>query len=110
MSVNLEGREVDDKFIKDLMSSMKCSACGQCYQPSNIEVIGHQEDVWFLSVYCSSCSAHALVTAVIKTERESGKIGGFAEGSCSVSMDDVLDVHNLLSGLEGSISELLAAK
>ena len=59
---------MDESGIKEMMTSAKCSGCGQRYEIENIEVLGHHEDMWFLSVFCVACRAQYLVTAVIDGE------------------------------------------
>lgn len=106
---------MDEKFIKKLLSNMKCGVCGQHYEPANINVLGHREDLWFLSVYCPSCKSQGLVAAVIKegkvpevvtelTEAEKGKF------SSPIGSDDVIDMHILLKDFSGDFSSLFPEK
>ena len=57
---------MQERFFKRLLSNIKCGFCGKRYEASNISVIGHQEDLWFLSAWCSSCHSQALVAAVVR--------------------------------------------
>ncbi len=106
---------MDDKFIKKLLSNMKCGVCGQLYEPININVLGHREDLWFLSVSCPSCKSQGLVAAVIRegklpevitdlTETEQGRF------SAGVDADDIMDMHIFLKEFDGDFSSLLSEK
>lgn len=107
---------MDEKFIRKLLSNMKCGICGQPYDSSNIHVMGHREDLWFLSVHCLSCKSQGLVAAVIKdgelpepveavpelTEADIKKFAAFSP----VDSDDVLDMHTFLKEFGGNFSSL----
>ena len=108
---------MDEKFIKKLLSNMKCGICGRPYQPSHISILGHREDLWFLSVFCAACTSQALVAAVIKegnvtevvTDLTEAELAKFSADS-SVEADDVLDIHNFLKDFEGDFSDLFSSE
>jgi len=106
---------VNESIIKRLMSSVKCAVCEQCYEGNSIKIIGHQEDLWFLSVFCSACHSRFLVAAVIKedmapkvitdlTEAEQGKFRNIDK----LIANDVLDMHNFLKDFDGDLSQLFS--
>ena len=104
---------MDEKFIRRMMSTMKCSVCGERYESGNISVLGHRDDVWFLSVFCPSCHSQGLVAAVIKdgkapqvvTDLMQGEKAKFGAGN-GVEADDILDMHDFLKGFDGNFSKL----
>jgi len=104
---------MDERFIRKLLSNMKCGVCGQHYEPTNISVLGHREGLWFLSVYCPSCKSQGLVAAVIKegkvpevvtelTEAEKSKF------SIPIGSDDIIDMHTFLKDFSGDFSSLFS--
>jgi len=106
---------MDERFIKKLLSNMKCGVCGQHYEPANIKVLEHREDLWFLSVYCPGCKSQGLVAAVIRegkapeivtelTEVEKNKL------STPIDSDDVIDMHTFLKDFGGDFSSLFSKK
>ena len=104
---------MDDKFIKKLLSNMKCGTCGHPYEMTNINVLGHREDLWFLSVYCPSCNSQGLVAAVIKEGKSPEIITELTEEERSkftdappVGSDDVLDMHTFLGEFSGDFTSL----
>lgn len=107
---------MEDRFIKRLVSSMKCNVCGQRYVADNINVLGHQEELWFLSVFCPSCRTQGLVAAVVKEERVQaiGELTPEDQERLSqiapVSEDDLLDLHNFLKDFDGDFAGLFSKK
>ena len=107
----------NEGIIKKLVSSVKCAVCGQCYDKDGINILGHQDDVWFLNVSCSTCHTQCLVAAVIKaveapevitdlTEIEQGRPGHMD----MVTGDEVLDMHNFLKHFDGDFSRIFSHK
>jgi len=106
---------VEEGLIKRLMTSIKCSVCGQRYEADNIDVLGHQEDLWFLSILCPACHARCLVAAVVRedsvpeviTDLTQAELDRFRNVS-KVTTDDVLDMHNFLKDFDGDLSQLFS--
>ena len=106
---------MDDRFMRKIMATLKCGVCGQHYEASNVHILGHRDDLWFLSVFCNHCRSHGLVAAVIKegktaeviTDLSEEEWGRVAEGEV-VGADDVLDVHEFLKGFNGDFSKLFS--
>jgi len=108
---------MNEHFIKKLMSTTKCSVCGEHYEINNIKVMRHEDDMWFLNVFCPFCRSQALVAAVVKkdkspetttdlTKAESAK---FTRAS-AISADDILDLHNFLQDFDGDFAKLFSQK
>jgi len=106
---------MDERFIRKLLSNMKCGVCGHHYEPANIKVLEHREDLWFLSVYCPGCKSQGLVAAVIRegkapeivtelTEVEKSKL------ATPIESDDVIDMHTFLKDFSGDFSSLFYKK
>lgn len=104
---------MDEKFIKKLLSNMKCGICSQPYDAANIHVMGHREDLWFLSVHCLSCKSQSLVAAVIKESESPEAVSALIETNPEksnsyppVDSDDVLNMHTFLQEFSGDFSSL----
>ena len=93
---------MDEEYIKTLLSHVKCGHCGHHCEPANIDLLGHEGDLWLFSVYCPSCKSQGLVTVATKeskvpevaaelTEAEESKF------STPISSDDVIDMHVFLN-------------
>jgi hypothetical protein len=91
----------------------QCSNCKHQYSLEDARVIERQGELWVLSVRCSHCDAQAYVAAVV--DGEETEIDGISEpvetdsdGAAeeSVSVDDVLDLHEFLETFDGDFSAL----
>lgn len=104
---------MDDNLVKELMTTVNCTVCGQRYQIGDINILYHQRELWFLSVFCQSCHTKGLVAALIRagekaqlvTDLTEEEMARFKEG-LPVSADDVLDVHSFLEGFDGDFASL----
>ena len=104
---------MEERLIKRLMTSIKCSSCGQHYEVYNIDVLGHSEDLWFLRVLCASCHTQCLVAAIVKEDKVTEVITDLTEaeldkfvGVDMVGANDVLDMHDFLKNFDGGFSRL----
>jgi len=104
---------VEENLIKRLIASTKCSVCGQHYEPDNISVLGHQEELWFLRASCSACHTQYLVAAIITEDGMPELVTDLTEAELdrfrNVGMptaDEMLDVHNFLKDFNGDFSQL----
>ncbi|MDO8491644.1 MAG: hypothetical protein Q7T04_06495 [Dehalococcoidia bacterium] len=106
-----------DRYVRRLISTLKCSVCGRRYEPSKVKLLGSQEDVWFLSVFCETCRTTGLIAAVVKeagdlqqvTELTGPEVVKF-KSLPPVSGDDVLDMHVKLRDFTGDVTLLLGSK
>lgn len=104
---------MEESLIKRLIASIKCGSCGQNYQEDHIDVIEHNDEVWFLKVFCSSCHVRCVVAAIIRedarpeiitdlTREELDKfksVNGVREG-------DLLEMHEFLRNFDGDFPRL----
>lgn len=104
-----------DQFLKRLVSNIKCGVCGQRYEATNVKVLGHQDDLWFLGVYCSSCRSRGLAAVVVRessiveivtdlTEAEMARL----QQAEAVNIDDLLDIHNFLKHFDGDFARFFS--
>jgi len=105
---------VNEAFLKRLFSKVECSVCGKRYGKSDIKILDHEDDLWFLSVTCASCGTQGLVAAVVRegtivaepvsdlTEAEHSLFAGREK----VGADDVLDMHSFLKEFDGDFAAL----
>ena len=108
---------MDENIIKKLMASIECSACGRCYELANIRILGHHEDLWFLSVLCPSCHAQYLAAVVVDEEKVTEVITDLTEaeldkvrGAGRLTAEDVLDMHSYLKDFDGDFVRLFSRK
>ena len=106
---------MEEGLIKRLMASIKCGVCGQRYEVDNINILGQQEDLWFLSASCPACHTRCLVAAVIREGRVPEVTADLTEAELNRFMnvgkataDEVLDMHNFLKDFDGDFSRLFS--
>jgi len=108
---------VEESLIKKLVASVKCSVCQQRYKVGNIDILGHENDLWFLRVSCPACDTQYLVAAIIREDRVTEVITDLTETELDrfrnmdrLTPDDVLDMHNFLKDFDGAFSQLFSQK
>ena len=106
-----------EHFIRKLLSSVKCSSCGNQFGTNDINVIKHQDDTWFLNIYCPSCGKQSLVVAIIKKDKTTEIVSNVSDSgspeyahASTVSVDDMLDIHNFLKDFDGDFAGLFSEK
>jgi len=106
---------MEEKLIKRFMTSIKCSVCGQRYEVDNVRVLGHQEDLWFLSIFCSACQTQCLVAAVVKEDKKPKVITDLTEAERDkfkkmdrLTADEILDMHRFLKDFDGDFSQIFS--
>lgn len=108
---------MEEAFLKRLFSTVKCGLCGQSYEAENINILGHQKELWFLNVACTHCQTQGLIAAVVKqgiigeviTDLVEQEYAKFAQGE-TVGIDDVLDMHNSLKDFQGDLLDLFSER
>jgi ribosomal protein L44E len=103
---------MEERNIKRLMASVKCSSCGHNYDRHNVRILGHHLGVWFLSAYCPSCHNQYLLAVTVDKEKAE-IITDLTEAEftrfkkCGVpTADDMLDMHSFLKKFNGNFAEL----
>ncbi len=104
---------MEESLIKRLIASIKCGSCGQNYQEDNIEVIEHDDELWFLRVFCSSCHVRSLVAAIIRENARPEVITDLTEEEVEkfksmdgVGDEDLLKMHSFLKDFDGNFPSL----
>ena len=104
---------MEDGVIRKLMTSIKCDTCGQSYEADNVDVLGHYEDLWFLSVFCVSCRTQYLVAAAIAGETVTEVVTDLTKaeldrfrGAGRLTADELLDTHRFLKDFDGDFARL----
>ncbi len=108
---------MEEGLIKRLIGSMKCGVCRQRYDPDNVTILGHEEGLWFLRLFCPSCQTQYLVAAVIREGKTLEVITDLTEAELDkfrdagrLTADEMLDMHNFLKDFDGDFSRLLGQK
>ena len=110
-----------EKLVKRLMTTVKCNVCGSHYESDKVDVLGHQEELWFLSITCGHCRSQGLVAALIRDTKsdeppevvelstdigETEQLEERQAGKPPVTGDDLLDMHEFLNEFDGDFQAL----
>ncbi len=103
---------MEERIVKKLMTSVKCSSCGQNYQLRNISVLGHHNDMWFFRAFCPTCQTNYRVAATVSAE-ETKIISDLTPVELArfnnarlLTTDDILDMHAFLAKFNGDFNHL----
>ncbi|MBI3930010.1 MAG: hypothetical protein HY319_31010 [Armatimonadetes bacterium] len=117
-----------ERIVKQLMTTVKCTVCGNNYESDNVNILGHQEELWFLAVACSRCRTRGLVAALIRgvgqVERVDPSAVSFGESQAGrvetesagvptlakVTTEDVRHMHEFLNQFDGDFTRLFGGE
>ena len=102
------------RFIRQLITNIRCGVCGRRYELDDVRILNHQGDLWVMGVTCANCRTQGLVFATV-TEAEAPEVIADAtpeelarfQEMPQINADDVLDIHEFLEGFDGDLIELL---
>ena len=101
--------------VRDLISQVVCPQCGEHFQIADVEVIGHEDSVWFLKASCKTCHGVGLTVALISSEAIELGTSGLgkapkreARQSSAVNSEDLLEMHHFLKDFDGDFARLFA--
>ena len=104
-----------ERLVKQAVLSAigRCGTCGRPYDADSIEIVGHQEDLWFISLSCRSCHTRGLVAALIREQKQPQVLTDLTEEELAhltehsqVVADDVLAMHEFLESFDGDFASL----
>jgi formate dehydrogenase maturation protein FdhE len=92
----------------------RCSACGENMADCGINVLAQQGNRALVRVTCASCNDENLLQIIFQTEAEEEKVPTIDEGlpqvADPISSDELLDLHAVLAGHEGPLTELFSRR
>lgn len=103
-------------WLRTQLTSFGCAACGFGYAENGIRVLAERDGLFFVDLACDMCgsSAMAIVTVAVDDDAvpqavdpELVRAVTPAPEPAPVGLDDVLDVHQVLSGWQGDLVGLL---
>ena len=114
--------DASEKQIKRIVLDRmeRCSVCHRLFESDDVHVLSRKADMWMLMVSCNECQARNFVAAVIgdgdaeEAQLALRRLGEehvrgrahietetTAEPTESVSVDDVLEIHEFLQAFDG---------
>ena len=104
------------RMILRLVARLQCVECGRFYAPGDVALIHRWKDLWVLSTKCQHCdeTSHVLVFMRLDADPDPLKDLTVEEAQVAdqwpaITADDVMDVHNFLSGFDGDFESLFGS-
>jgi hypothetical protein len=102
------------EFIRDRARFYNCPVCGRSLKGCDVQVLSHEEERFHLQVTCAQCQVTFIVVLAIAggavEEIESVVAEATAEPVAAlepISVDEILDLHIMLKGFQGTLTDLI---
>lgn len=99
------------RLLQERAKDYDCSVCGTNHSKSKISVIGKREDAYVVRVVCSKCETN-ITLLVYVGDKPSATVRSIQQPKRAqrppVTLDEVIDAHELLEAFNGGPSELFA--
>ena len=96
----------DVEWLIERLGEARCASCGLRYTKGAVRGIGYENDYWFVYVTCLGCGTQGVGVAITPT---AGKAPRSTEPVVpTLTLDDVLDAHELLAAHGGDVHGLFA--
>jgi hypothetical protein len=110
-------------WLRTQLTSFTCPACGRRYRGSKIRLLAERDGLFFVDLDCARCGSHTVAIVTVEIDETSASITDISDlmspeelrehlgedlpaGAAPVTADDVLEMHEFLSGFRGDISRL----
>lgn len=102
------------RFLREQAKNYDCSVCGTNHSRSEVSVLGKRDGAWVVRVVCTKCqtSITLLVYSGDRAEEPAKRETAPARRTRkpALTLDDVLDAHDLLGSFSGDVRELFAPR
>ncbi|MBV9099552.1 MAG: hypothetical protein JOZ46_05245 [Candidatus Dormibacteraeota bacterium] len=92
----------------------RCSACGENMADCGINVLAQQGNRALVRVTCASCNDENLLQIIFQTEAEEEREPLFDEArpevEAPITGDELLELHTVLAGHDGSLTDLFGKR
>lgn len=101
------------RYLREQAKNYDCSVCGTSHGRSAINVLGKREGGWVVRVVCSKCDT-SITLLVYVADREGATVSPLPRqrkpARSPVTLDEVLDAHELLESFTGDVRDLFAQR
>ena len=104
-------------WLRTQLTSFGCAACGRAYAPEGIRMLAERDGLFFVDLACLMCGSQATAIVTIELDDAAAPradvpdlepaVTADVRHGAPVDLDDVLDVHQLLSTYDGDLTGLL---
>lgn len=106
------------KLLRSQARRYRCVQCGESMAECGINVLAQQDNRALVRVTCRSCNDENLLQIIFQTEGEAPEAAvpasnvdeGGERVDAPISGDEILELHELLAGHAGPLTELLVRR
>ncbi|GAC1342834.1 MAG: hypothetical protein NVSMB29_14950 [Candidatus Dormibacteria bacterium] len=91
-------------FLRESAGDYPCPGCQRSLADCGMELVEEEQGLYSVEVTCARCDLSFVVLLRVEVDEEMP----VAAAVPPISADDLLDVHQVLRGHDGPLSELLA--
>jgi hypothetical protein len=98
------------RLLQERAKDYDCGVCGTNHSKSKISVIGKRDDAYVVRVVCSKCETNIILHVYVGERQALTARPAPARRAqrAPISLDEVIDAHELLEAFEGGPTELFA--
>jgi len=98
------------RILQERAKDYDCGVCGTNHSKSKISVIGKREDAYVVRVICSKCETNITLLVYVgeKQQISARTAQPRVPQRPPITLDEVIDAHELLEAHSGGPSELFA--
>ncbi len=111
------------EILREKARDYDCGVCGTNHSRSEISLLGRREGGWVVKVVCSKCETNITLLVYVgdKSKADRAEVSGAIrrrsvagpprpERRPPLSLDDVIDAHDLLESFSGDVNALFAPR
>jgi len=100
------------RYLREQAKNYDCSVCGTNHSRSEISILGKREGAWLVRVACSKCETTITLLVYVADKAPSLVAAPTSRQPKrpALSLDDVLDAHELLGSYTGDGTRLFAPR
>src|SRR3954451_20397953 len=105
-------------WLRTQLTSFGCALCGQPYESNRIRLLAERDGLFFVDLACTHCGTQAVAIVTIQADDDEIRLdagdaisllaNAYEPAEPPVTADDVIAIHELLSGFRGGVDELFA--
>ena len=101
------------KYLREQAKNYDCSVCGTNHSRSRIDLLGKRDGGWVVRVACSKCET--AITLLVYVGDNAASSRPVAQQTPRrrrppVTLDEVLDAHDMLESFSGDVRDLFAPR
>ncbi len=100
-------------YLRAQAKNYDCRVCGTNHSQSEISLLGKRDGGWVVRVACSKCETAVTLLVYVGEKSPSVRPVGSAAPKrrrAPVTLDEVLDAHDLLGSFTGDVRDLFAPR